>query len=576
MCKPTSQRLFFTNANANSVTILDVSNPSTPTLVSDIDMSTFDGGINSVAVQNGIVAAAVEGNAVDDNGVVVFMDTDGTVTGQVTVGVLPDMLTFTPDGNKVITANEGEPNDDYTIDPEGSVSIIDISGGVNAAAVTNITFESLNADIDTLRAAGVRIYGPGASVAQDLEPEFIAVTENNQIAVAVLQENNAIARIDLTNNTLIDVLPLGYKNHGLAFNGFDASNRSAGIDIKPQPTLGMYQPDAIKSVNIDGTDYFVTANEGDSRDYDGFSEELRVEDLFLYSFDYPNFRDVLMEENLGRLKTTTTSPEKSITTIAGVEISGVAPILSYGARSFSIWDAAGNLIFDSGDFIEQKLAELIPDDFNSTNDENGSLKNRSDDKGPEPEAIEIAKLGDDIFALVGLERVGGVMVFDITNPTALAYVSYLNNRDFSVEDVTTSAVGDLGVKDIRYIPVEDSPVDVPLVLTANEVSGTVTIFAVNALPTSTRDILNLSQFDVKIGPNPFVENMNISYELDAISRVSVNLIDVKGRFVKNVINEQQASGAYSFDVNTGNLVPGIYYVLVRVNNRVAALPVVKQ
>ena len=573
---PASQRVFFTNANANSVTILDVSNPSTPTLVSDIDVSSFGGGINSVAVQNGIVAAAVQGNAVDDNGTVVFMDTDGNVTGQVTVGVLPDMLTFTPDGNKVLTANEGEPSDDYTIDPEGSVSIIDISGGVNAASVTNVTFESLNGDIDALREAGVRIYGPGASVAQDLEPEYIAVTENSQIAVAVLQENNAIARIDLSNNTLIDVLPLGYKNHGLAFNGFDASNRSAGIDIKPQPTLGMYQPDAIKSVNIDGTDYFVTANEGDSRDYDGFSEELRVEDLFLYNFDYPNFRDVLMEENLGRLKTTTTNPEKSITTIAGVEISGVAPILSYGARSFSIWDAAGNLIFDSGDFIEQKLAELIPDDFNSTNDENGSLKNRSDDKGPEPEAIEIARQDGSVFALVGLERVGGVMVFDITNPTAPAFVSYLNNRDFSVEDVTTSAVGDLGVEDIRYIPVDDSPVDVPLVLTANEVSGTVTIFAVNMLPTSTRDILNLAQFDVKVGPNPFVDNMNISYELENTSRVSVNLIDVKGRFVQNVVNEQQASGAYNFDVRTANLVPGIYYVLVRVNNRVAALPVVKQ
>ena len=574
----TSQRLFFTNADANIVTILDISNPSTPTRVMDIDMSSFGGGINSVAVSNGIVAAAVEGNAVDDNGVVVFMDTDGNVTGQATVGVLPDMVTFTPDGNKVLTANEGEPNDEYTIDPEGSVSIIDISNGVAGASVTNITFESLNADSAALVASGVRIYGPGATVAQDLEPEYIAVTENSAIAVAVLQENNAIARIDLTNNTLIDVLPLGYKNHAIPFNGFDASNTNDNINISPRPTLGMYQPDAIQSVNIDGIDYFVTANEGDARDYDGYSEEERVRDFFLYSFDYPNFRDILMDDNLGRLRTTSTNPTKSITTISGQTISGTAPILSYGARSFTIWDANGNVIFDSGDFIERKLAELDDANFNSNNDENDSRKSRSDDKGPEPEAIEIARLNGSVFALVGLERVGGVMVFDITNPTAPAYVSYLNNRDFTVsnDDITGSAVGDLGVEDIQYLSVDDSPVDVPLVITANEVSGTVTIFAVNDLPTSTKDIFNLADFNIQVGPNPFVERLAITYELEDASKVSINMFDAAGRFVTNVVNENQQSGAFNYEKNLRGLANGTYYLVVRINNRVAALPLIKQ
>lgn len=570
---PASKRAFFTNADANSVTILDLSSPSFPAKVADIDMSTYGGGINSVAVSNGVVAAAVEGNGTMDNGTVVLMDTDGNVTNTAIVGVLPDMVTFTPDGTKVVTANEGEPSDDYMMDPEGSVSIVDVATGT----VTNITFESLNDQKDALMEAGVRIYGPNATVAQDLEPEYIAITEDGTIAVAVLQENNALARIDLVNETLIDVVPLGYKNHGRAFQGFDASNRSAGIDIKPQPTLGMYQPDAIKSVNIDGIDYFVTANEGDSRDYDAFSEELRVGDdeVFLYNFDYPNFAGLKMDENLGRLKTTTTNPTKSITTISGQVISGQSPILSYGARSFAIWNADGDLIFDSGDFIERKTAELLPNDFNSTNDENGSFKNRSDDKGPEPEAIEIAKQGDKVFALVGLERVGGIMVFDITNPTAPAYVSYLNNRDFAVSDVTTPEAGDLGIEDIKYIPLADSPADVPLVLAANEVSGTVTIYAVNSLPTSTKDIFNVAEFEVKVGPNPFVSNMNVSYSLKDDSKVSINLIDAQGRFIQNVVNTNQQAGDFNYEISLPNLVSGTYYVLVRVNNRVAALPVVK-
>ncbi|MEM6376679.1 MAG: choice-of-anchor I family protein [Bacteroidota bacterium] len=571
-----TQRAFFTNSDANTVTILDISSPSNPSKIADIDMSTYGGGINSVAVHNGIVAAAVEGNGTMDNGTVVFMDTDGMVTNTVTVGVLPDMVTFTPDGNKVITANEGEPSDDYTMDPEGSVSIIDISSGVMMASVTNVTFESLNADSAALVASGVRIFGPGASVAQDLEPEYIAVTENSAIAVAVCQENNAIARIDLTTNSLIDVLPLGFKNHAIAFNGFDASNRSDSIDIKPQPTLGMYQPDAIKSVNIDGIDYFVTANEGDARDYDGYSEEERVKDLSLYSFDYSDFMDLQMDENLGRLNTTNTSLVKSVVTSNGSTVSGVSPILSYGARSFSIWDANGALIFDSGDFIERKIAEIEPENFNSNNDENDSFKARSDDKGPEPEAIEIAKLDGSVFALVGLERIGGVMVFDITNPTAPAFVSYLNNRDFSVMDVTTSDVGDLGIEDIRFIPVDDSPADVPLVLTANEVSGTITIFAVNGLPTSTKDILNLASFDVQVGPNPFVENMNISYTLDNNSQVAINLIDATGRLIQNVTVESQTAGDYNYEISVPQLAPGMYYVLMRVNDRIAARPVVKQ
>ncbi len=470
---PINQRLFFTNSDENTVNALDISNPFSPAELFNIDMSVYGDGVNSVAVKDSLVAVAVEAEAVDANGSVVFFDLDGNFLAQVEAGVLPDMVTFTNDGTKVLTANEGEPNDEYTIDPEGSISIIDISEGVTAATVNTATFEAFNDQIDDLRAAGVRIFGPGATVAQDLEPEYIAVTTDDAFAIVALQENNAIAKVNIETATVEAIVPLGFKDHSLEGNGFDASNVSESVDISPRPTLGMYQPDAIKAVNLGGVEYVVTANEGDARDYDGFSEEERVADLLLDSVAYPNAAELQLDENLGRLNSTTATGD--------IDGDGdIDQIYSYGARSFSIWDADGNLIFDSGNDLELRTFAAFPDNFNANNDDN-ELKARSDDKGPEPEAVEIATLGDNTFALVGLERIGGIAVYEINDPTAPKFVDYTNNRNFD-EDPETGMPGDLGPEDIRFIPAEISPVGVALVVTANEVSGTVSIFAVNEMP----------------------------------------------------------------------------------------------
>ena len=566
----TLQRIFFTNADANTVTILDASDIFNLTKVADIDMSVYGDGVNSVDHYNGTLAVAMEAAAVDANGKVVFFDVDGNYINDVEVGVLPDMVTFTNGGNKVLTANEGEPDDNYMIDPEGSVSIIDVSGGYLNATVTNITFEGLNNQIDALREAGVRIFGPGATVAQDLEPEYIAVTEDDAFAFVALQENNALAKIDLTADTLVAIVPLGYKDHSLVNNGIDASNRTDDIDIRPWPTLGMYQPDAMKSVNIGGVDYIVTANEGDARDYDAFSEETRVEDLTLDTTAYPNFAELQMEENLGRLRTTNATGDTD-------GDGDFDQIYSYGARSFSIWDADGNLVFDSRNKMESVLAELFPMDFNSNNDENDSFKSRSDDKGPEPEAVEIVKVGSDVFALIGLERIGGIMVFDITDPANAEYVSYVNNRDFTVMDATSSEVGDLGVEDIIYIPAADSPEDgVALVLTANEVSGTVSVFSVDQMVTSTENTLDLAEVSFRAAPNPFHDAMWLTYELDQSSRVDITLVDLAGRPLRNLASGQQPQGRHSLLVNTEDLPQGMYIVLVQVDGKVAPTKVIKQ
>lgn len=1076
-----SQRLFFSNSGANTVTILDISNPAAPAKVSDIDLSMFGGGINSVAVYNGIVATSLEAETVDGAGMVAFFDTDGNLLNSVSVGVLPDMILFSPDGTKVLTANEGEPSDDYLTDPEGSVSIIDISDGVASATVTTVTFEAYNNQKVSLQNKGIRIFGPNASVAQDLEPEYITIAEDS-LAYVAMQENNALAVININTAEILDLLPLGYKDHGdgrpvlneyalnelidlpelgtptygggqppvflggfsglyfdptestdelyvfyaipdrgpndgavnrndvtpasptnlrpfklpdyqgrvakfilditdgevilddqifltradgttpisgrgnipgfdetpvvpadpgvtgtgdlfsedfedtavglgnmtvislasntdwsydgfgddsfaemngfgadeasddwlitpgfpvaggnsifvsfvtsknfggggfqvllgdnavwdgvsapdasawvdvtsqftlspgdfedtysgeiaftppgsfasyLAFrytstgtgggdgalwqvddinistaplaagdftdsegnvyaalpfdefggdfesvlrdpngdfwmcdeyrpaiyhfsatgtlidrfvpmgtsllgttpqpvgtygsetlpavyakrranrgfegmalntddgllyafiqspienpdnsvrnnsdvirvlavdpstgapvaeyvyllesnanrgfdvgrvdkigdvayagdgkfivierdssvpgedegkkfifeitltgatdvlgtplamedgttgmtlermsadelaaagiqaiqktkvlnlpsigylpsdkpegiaalpngaiavlndndfglagagvsdnstlgiiefcddNSLDPSNRDDGIAIQNVPTLGMYQPDAIASYSRGGRTYIVTANEGDARDYDEFSEETRVEDLTLDPNAYPNAAELQMEENLGRLRTTDATGDYD-------GDGDIDQIYSYGARSFSIFDRYGNLVYDSGNEFERIVAAAFPADFNSNNDENDSFDARSDDKGPEPEAVTIVAKNDTIYALIGLERVGGILVYNITDPTAPYFVNYVNNRNFAVDaqlpdDSTNPEVGDLGIEDIVYISAEESPTGSPLVVTANEVSGTVTLFGV--------------------------------------------------------------------------------------------------
>ncbi|NEQ41643.1 MAG: calcium-binding protein [Okeania sp. SIO3I5] len=903
---PITQRVFVVNADSAAVDVLDISDPTNPTFITEIDVSSFGAGANSVAVNDGVVAVAVEANDTQDPGTVAFFNTDGETLAQVTVGALPDMLTFTSDGTRVLVANEGEPNDDYTNDPEGSVSIIDISGGVNnltQADVSTADFTAFNGREEELRSRGVRIFGPDANAAQDLEPEYIAVSPDDNTALVTLQENNAVAVVDINDATILDVLPLGVKDHsrglpnltqfefsdlpvlgtteagqnillgglsGLWFEGedengnlqfvtvpdrgpngaptdvdgdgdnerpfalpdyqarivrftldegsgdieiteqilltredngetvpitglpniegedevpvdlsgnlleydpfgadmegivvnpadgtfwtvdeyrpaiyqfdtdgsllnrfvpegtaalagetagtfgtetlpaeyserrrnrgfeavaldpgegilysfiqtplqnpdrdtsdnssvirilgidantgesvaeyvyllekpdigtgpvvdkigdavysgdgkflvaerdssfdptakkfifevdlkgatnllannapslpngetleeqtadslaaagiqavnkikvtnlpsigytagdkveglallpsesddepprlvvlndndfglldeeipvdgtvplnpepvpvvlgvvdfstlsnqLDPSDRDDGINLNNFPVFGLFQPDSIASFEINGETFYATANEGDSRDYDGFSEEARVGDEeFVLDPDVFDVAAIKDDAALGRL---------TVTTTAG-DIDGDGDydqIFANGGRSFSIWDAAGNLVFDSGDAFEQITAEEVPIYFNSDNDEN-TFDTRSDAKGPEPEAITTGVLHDKTYAFIGLERIGGIMVYDVSDPTAPNFVQYINNRDFSVEfdtnedgdlEPTTeqlSAAGDLGPEGFAFISPEDSPNGEALLVVANEVSGTTTVY----------------------------------------------------------------------------------------------------
>lgn len=363
---PASSKIFTTNATENELRILEIDADG---LISDsaaIDLSLYGGGPNSVAVSDGVVAVAIEGFSKQNNGTVELFDTNGSHIHSVTAGALPDMLTFTPNGRYLLVANEGEPNDDYNNDPEGSITIIDTK--------TWIPVEANFHAFDNKKLKNVRIFGKNATVSQDLEPEYITVSADSKTAWIALQENNALAKLDIEKATITDVYGLGYKRHDLARNAFDASNEDGGINIQNWPTLGMYQPDAITSYQRGEATFIITANEGDARDYDGYSEEVRVKDLELDPKAFPDATEIQLEGNLGRLKTTT----------ANGDTDGDGDhdeIYSYGARSFSIWNANGKLVFDSGSQFEDFLAQYQNNGFDVWTD------SRSDDKGPEPESI---------------------------------------------------------------------------------------------------------------------------------------------------------------------------------------------
>ena len=495
-----TQEVLVTNAATGRIDILDASDPAALSKVAELDLATdindpLLGTVNSVAVHGQLVAAAIErgdglGNPKQGRGLVAFYDlASRSLLKTVEVGHLPDMLTFTPDGRRLLVANEGEPNDAYDVDPEGSVSLIAINPqGMPVGMATEIGFAEFNSGAPRAAElpAEVRIFGPGASVAQDLEPEYIAVAEDSRTAWVALQENNALAEIDLRKARITRIAALGFKDHGQAGNALDASDRDnvdgldgsvlrnarAKINIRNwNHVLGMYQPDSIASYRVDGSDYVVTANEGDSRDYAGFSEEARLADVI--TAGYTPSADLAAEqaeEALGRLKFTNTLGEAN----------GVWETLyAFGARSFSIRDAAGNLVFDSGDDFERITAGRLGQDFNASNDKapDDKKNDRSGAKGPEPEALVVGEVNGRRYAFIGLERVSGIMVYDITAPRGPQFVQYLNHRDFS-KDPSVEAAGDVAPEGMSFVAAADSPSGKPLLIVANEVSGTTTVYEI--------------------------------------------------------------------------------------------------
>lgn len=473
---PASQRLAVANSIGNKIDILDFSNPAQITPIQSLDISAF-GDINSIAIKDGIIAAAVQ-FAINpqDSGYVLFMNMDGVLLNSLRVGAMPDMLTFNHAGNRVVIACEGEPNLDYSQDPEGSVCVVNLDNGIANLIqddVVFIEFDQYNGQEEALRQLGIRIFGPGASAAQDFEPEYVTISDDDMTAWVSLQENNAVAVIDLMTGQVTQLMPLGYKDHSLPGNGMDVSDQTNAVNIANFPVRGLYMPDAIDQFTINGMTYIVTANEGDSREYTPIVESVRLSSAG-YMLDPVAFPDA------AALKTNTLSGRLNVlNTIGDTDGDGdFDEIYCLGSRSFSIWDAqTGALVFDSGDQLEQitsnhpQYASL----FNASNSGGtATVKNRSDDKGPEPEGIVTAWIDSQLYAFIALERIGGAMVYNITDPLSPYFVTYSNNRSAATNGP------DRGAEGIIFISAEDSPTGSDLVLLANEVSSTLSVFQVNS------------------------------------------------------------------------------------------------
>jgi len=329
-----------------------------------------------------------------------------------------------------------------------------------------------------------------STVAEDLEAEYLAISADSQTAYVSLQENNAIAVVDLANARVSKIFALGFKDHRLPGNELDVSDKDNQINIANWPVFGMFQPDSIATYQVNGIDYIVTANEGDSRadwgiaqtggalDFAGDPlnlnmEEFRVKDLPLDPTAFADAASLQVKAQLGRLKV---SAQMGDTDGDG----DFDQLYVYGGRSFSIWNAAtGERVFDSGSQMELLTANKYGTNFNNDNDENDA-DGRSDAKGPEPEGLTIGTINGHTYAFIGLERMGGIFIYDISNPYAPSYVQYLNDRDLTKDPaVDGAAAGDLGPEGFTFVAAQQSPNGKPLVIVGNEVSGTTSIYQID-------------------------------------------------------------------------------------------------
>jgi hypothetical protein len=507
------------SGNKATVDILDLNNTDPAALTKDsegivtntnmtsvmqIDLSANTAGdANSISISNtlNMMAVAMAADKTGDLGFIAFYDISGATPmfiKNVQVGYLPDMVAFSSDGAKVVVANEGEPNGDYTIDPQGSISIIEINAGVVSDTAISIDFTALNSEKAELMAQGVMFPNPSGrtidgalistTVAMDLEPEYVAISTDNKTAYVSIQENNALAIVDLTSNSLVGVKGLGFKDWSSL--QIDASDKDGGINFKQYDNLfGMYQPDTIASFTWKGAGFIVSANEGDGREYffdassevdciakggvdydedDGclaYTDESRVEDLNLDPIAFSNVNND--DNDIGRLKV---SVEKG-------DIDGDGDydqLYTYGARSFSIWDANGNIVFDSGDDVGRITAAIHGESFNNDEYENKG-DTRSDAKGAEPEALALGKINDRTYAFIGLERMAGIMIYDITNPFNVSFVDYFINRGTSEGAEIT---GDLAPEGMAFVPATDSTE--AMLIIGNEISGSVSVWQITA------------------------------------------------------------------------------------------------
>jgi DNA-binding beta-propeller fold protein YncE len=445
---PSTKKLFtVSNDGGTKIEVLDLS--AYPTLTKSKTLTyPNNAGINSVAVSNGLLAIALNGITPQSNGDIIVLKTASLEeVKKIIVGAMPDMVAFSPDGNYIISANEGEPNDAYTIDPVGSISIIDVK---NNYAVKTLDFAGFESSKAMLISAGFRIYGLNASFAQDIEPEYVTVSTDSKKAYVTLQENNAVAELDLVAGKITKIVPLGVRDISLADNAFDVSDKDSKKQLATWPIKAYYLPDAISFFHVNDNNYLALANEGDTRGWAGFNEEARVKDLTLDPVKFPTAATLKLDANLGRLTVTKANGDTD-------GDGDFDELFSTGGRSVSIINATtGQLISVIGKDLEQKVIDAGKYD-----------DDRSDNKGVEVEGVTVSQVNGRTLAFIGMERVDMIAIYDITFPSAPKFVQLF-------------ATGD-APEGVMFVKAKDSPNGRSLLIVSNEDDGTVKFFQPNKL-----------------------------------------------------------------------------------------------
>ena len=458
-----SKRLWVVNGAAG-VDVLDLSNPAKPAKVATHAAT----DPTSVSIHGDLVAIAEPGAGGAPGRILFRSAVDGAALGEVTVGHGPDMCTFTPDGSMLVVANEGEPVG--TADPDGSVSVIDLRNGPAKATVRTVTFEAFEPRRADLAAQGAHFPVRGATLARQLEPEYVAISPDGRFAFVAIQEANALAVVDLAAAKAIELHALGLKD--FAACGLDPNDKD-GLKIRPEPVLGLRQPDTVVCWTEGGRTFLAMSNEGEMREDKATDEVRKVKDLKLDPKRFPD-PSIAGEDRLGRLEVSAPACD--------TDGDGMADrLVAFGGRGVTIWEwAPGSLrvTWDSGSELERAVAA------GTTGHNNDGRKFRSDDrrsasKGPEPEGLATAIVGGRRLLAVGLERPGGVVLWDATDPAAPRVIGRFNRFDPAVDPAKEpSKAGDIAPEGVLLIDAATAPGGVPILVTCNEVSGTTTLWAI--------------------------------------------------------------------------------------------------
>ena len=449
--------------------------------------STFQyGDMTSVAISpdSTTLAAALQAQGSNDAGRVALFtcEEDGTLTLEALVetGAQPDMVTFAGDG-VVLTADEGEPREGYgedIADPKGSVTVVD----VEAQESTVVDFSAFDSQRDQLAEDGI-VLKKGSAPSVDLEPEYIAVSGGK--AYVTLQENNAIAVLDIESQAFGGVYSAGFEDHSTT--AIDLDKKDDAYDPQTyESLLGIRMPDGIAAFTVEGTTYLVTANEGDAREWGDEDQG-----TFYLSEDERDFSEEGVTSPTGAITAENSGLEGKVVFFKTEDFDGLDPEKDYvfGGRSFTVFQVTENgleEVFTSGDDFEALTAQYVPEYFNASND-NAVLDDRSGKKGPEAESVTVGTVDGKTYAFVALERTGGVMVYDVTDPEAITFVNYVNTRDFGTtvegsEEYEDGELdkwvtgGDVAPEGLLFLDAASSPNGEPLLLAACEVSGTVAVY----------------------------------------------------------------------------------------------------